>query len=409
MSDRSNEDLTGPDDSNPATEPSPEYRLPPTLTWRWTLVLWGLVRPLIVLPICFLGYICFQLLVSPTVNPACPCWVHLALILLLIGLVADRFLCHRSRVHKEQVADRSEVEAMIQEAKNVRPRLTFQQDDQQVQRPPDFSHLKEQLNAELKRLTNIGPEAWTNYQVLTLDRLLIEFLPIEDLKARAKSSLTDLAEYAEGGAFSYDARLYSDWDNTINKDIQDIDDCDDGKDKQDCIANKLRADLRSLLEHVANYESNWAQGKTIVHGIRICGSVAVLAFLFMGLLAAIYDPPNPISPFWSRFGILQWGFLGTAGALTSVLHGLRDSDDVEVGNTRGVQVLWRTVLGATLGFVAGILIFSILAGGLIEAGSAVPDLTDMKSKDVYLSIVWAVSAGMGFEAVFQRVRTVVAS
>ena len=298
---------------------------------------------------------------------------------------------------------------MIQEAKNVRPRLTFQQDDQQVQRPPDFSHLKEQLNAELKRLTNIGPEAWTNYQVLTLDRLLIEFLPIEDLKARAKSSLTDLAEYAEGGAFSYDARLYSDWDNTINKDIQDIDDCDDGKDKQDCIANKLRADLRSLLEHVANYESNWAQGKTIVHGIRICGSVAVLAFLFMGLLAAIYDPPNPISPFWSRFGILQWGFLGTAGALTSVLHGLRDSDDVEVGNTRGVQVLWRTVLGATLGFVAGILIFSILAGGLIEAGSAVPDLTDMKSKDVYLSIVWAVSAGMGFEAVFQRVRTVVAS
>ena len=295
---------------------------------------------------------------------------------------------------------------MIQEANNVRPRLTIQKDDQQVQRPRDFDHLKEKLDDEVKRLRRIGPAAWTNYQVLTLDRLLIDFLPIEDLKARAKSSLADLAEYAEGDAFSYDVRLFSEWENTINK---DIDDCTGEKDKQDCIANKLRADLRSLLEHVANYESNWAQGKTIVHGIRICGSAAVLAFLFMGLLAAIYDPPNPASPFWSQFGILQWGFLGSAGALTSVLHGLRDSDDVEVGNTRGVQVLWRTVLGATLGFVAGILIFSILAGGLIAAGSAVPDLADIKSKDVYLSIVWAVSAGMGFETVFQRVRSVVAS
>ena len=51
--------------------------------------------------------------------------------------------------------------------------------------------------------------------------------------------------------------------------------------------------------------------------------------------------------------MLHWGFLGTAGALTSVLNGLRDSDEVEVGNTRGVQLLRRTILGASLGFVAG--------------------------------------------------------
>ena len=126
--------------------------------------------------------------------------------------------------------------------------------------------------------------AWTNYQVLTLDRLLIDFLPIEDLKARAKSSLADLQEYAVGNAFSYDATLYSCWKTTISKDIQDIDDCTKGHAEEDCIANSLRADLRSLLEHVANYESNWARGKTTIHGIRICGSAAVLAFLFIGFI-----------------------------------------------------------------------------------------------------------------------------
>ena len=92
-----------------------------------------------------------------------------------------------------------------------------------------------------------------------------------------------------------------------------------------------------------------------------------------------------------------------------MLNGLRDSDEVEVGDTRGVQVLWQTVLGATLGFVAGILIFSVLAGGLMKEGAAVPNLMEMKTKDIYLSIVWAVGAGMGFQSVFQRVRSTVSS
>ena len=407
MSDTSNEGSLGSDEPGHGPETPPEYQLPPTLSWpKHYLLLWGVSRPLMVSPVCFLGYICLQLLLGTPVTPACPCWIHLALMLFLIGLVLDRVLRHKRLVHIEQVVDRSEVEARIQEARNIRSRLSIRKDGQLEERPADINKLKENVDQEVQRLKCIGPAAWTAYQALILDRLLIDFLPIEDLKARATSYLAELEDYAEGDTVPYNSRLFTQWQATINEDIKAIDNCKNDKEKQDCIADKLRADLRSLLEHVASYESDWARGKTIVTGIRICASAAVLVFVLMGLLGVIYDAP---SPFWPRLGILQWGFLGTAGALTGVLNSLRDSNEVEVGDTRGVQVLWRTVLGAILGFVAGILIVSALAGGLIESGSAVPDLVKMANKDIYLSIAWAIAAGMGFQSVFQRVNTAVGS
>ena len=94
-----------------------------------------------------------------------------------------------------------------------------------------------------------------------------------------------------------------------------------------------------------------------------------------------------------------------AGAIASALIGLRNAKEVEVGDTSGRQELWRAVLGAPLGLLAGILVFSAIAGGLIENGAAVPNLADPKLPDLYLSIVWAVFSGMGFERVFQRMRS----
>ena len=86
---------------------------------------------------------------------------------------------------------------------------------------------------------------------------------------------------------------------------------------------------------------------------------------------------------------------------------LRNSNEVEVGYTYGKRELWRAVLGAPLGLLAGILVFSALAGGLISTGGFVPNLAKPELSDAYLSIVWAVVAGMGFENVFQRMRRAV--
>ena len=365
---------------------------------------------LIAVPILVLAYVCLQLFRGSNLTPVCPGWPHLTLILLLIGLILARFVRHELLVHDEQLKDPSEVEALMQEARNVRHRLSFEKNGEEHHRPTHFEQLKTNIADEVTRLCEFRSEAWTAYQVLTLDRLLIDFLPIEDLKARSKSTLVDLEDYAEGAAHHYSARLYAHWDATIDEDIKEIESTSsDDHEGRDDKAEKLRADLRSLLEHVASYESTWAHGKTIVNGITIYGSVAVITFALMGLFGVIYYIPSTGCASFPAFGMLHWGFLGTAGALTSVLNGLRDSDEVEVGNTRGVQLLRRTILGASLGFVAGFLIVSIVAGGLITDGLAVPKWEGMTTTNIYLSIVWAVGGGMGFQSVFQRVRSATAS
>ena len=385
----------------------PKDRLPPELESLRKWVLW-VARFAMIAAVCFLVYICTQFLLGDIAVPACACWTYIALSVFLIGLVVERWLLHDRRVHEARTEDQSEINALIQEATNVKPRLSFDNENgHEENRPLDFENLKKQLVSEVKRLRDLGPGAWTDYQILPLNQLLIDFLPIEDLKARARSSLLDLEDYAIGEAFSYDAKLYNEWAKRIDEDIKAIDNWKENRGTQDSVADNLRADLRSLFEHVADYESNWARGKTIVNSIRLCGSAAVLVFMVMGLLEVIY-PVSDIAGF-PRLGIFNWGFLGIAGAITSVLLALRKSDEVEVGNTRGFQELWRAVLGAILGFVAGILIFSALSGGVIEGGGAVPNLAEMQLKDVYLSIMWAVVSGMGFESVFQRVRSAASS
>ena len=413
MSDRPNEQTPGSNNEGGSHSQHrkilPEDRFPPELSVPEHIVLWT-ARIFMLLALCYLGYICLNLLLDTSVPQNCIVCTYIALSVILIGLVTDRLLLHKKLVHKARTEDRSEIEALIQEANNVQQiqeanNVQQNENNNQNVTPNDYNILQH----EILRLTVIlGPEAWTDYQTLTINQLLVKFLSIEDLKARARSNLVELEEYAEGDTFSYNARLYKKWEERIHKDIECIDQCKDDKQKN-ISANKLRADLRSLLEHIVDYESNWAQGKTIVNGIRICGSTAVVVFILMGLLGVIYPVPDTVVDLSSRFGILHWGFLGSAGATTSVLLGLRNSNAVEVGNTEGFQELWRANFGAILGFVPGILIFSALAGGLINDGAAVPNPNNAQAKDVYLSIIWAIVAGMGFGNVFQRVRSAVDS
>ena len=384
----------------------PDDKLPPELTiWHRLILLFA--RFLMFIAVGWL--ICFPYYISLSSNGIWRCMfsVYLALAGFLSGLVTDFLIRHSIRVHEARKADRSEIETLIQEANNVQRRLS------DPERPVDYEVRRKIVDDEVRRLTHdVGPKGWTEFQVLPLDRLRIDFLAIEDLKALALSSLEDLKEYAEGEAFSYAVSLYYTWDEKIRSSISAIDELDDEEtseaDKDDK-AEALRANLRSLLYHVADYEFNWARGSTIVSGIRICGATAVVAFALMGILPLLCSIPHPALSCDFRLGVLNWGLLGVAGAIASALMGLWSAEEVEVGYTRGRRELWRAVLGAPLGLLAGILVFSALAGGVIESGSAVPDLKEPEFKDACLSILWAVVAGMGFENVFQRVRRAVES
>ena len=388
----------------------PEDKLPPELNkWRWCFLLFA--RAVMFLAILYIVFICVLIFWYPNAVPECICWPYLALAGFLSGLVSDFFIRHWERIHDSRKEDRSEIEALIQEAKNIQPRLT------EPERPAGFEDKRQQVQEEVERLTEgVGPEGWTEFQVLTLDRMLIDFLPLEDLKARARSSLDELREYAYGEAFSYNDNFYRDWEDKINTNINDLEELDKELDEDDERAQKiddkadaLRANLRAVREHVAEYRAKWAEGSSIVSGIRICGAAAVVIFTLMGILPLLYPIQNCSILCDFRLGILNWGFLGIAGAIAIALLDLRNAKEVEVADTAGKQELSRVLLSAPLGLLAGVLVFSIIAGELVNSGSAVPNLRKPEFKDAYLSIAWAVVAGMGFEGVFQRVRRAVES
>ena len=213
MSDRPNEQT--PDSNNEGGSHSrhrkilPENRLPPELSVPEHIVLWT-ARIFMLLALCYLGYFCLKLLLDTSVPQNCIFCTYIALSVILIGLVTDRLLLHKKLVHKARTEDRSEIEALIQEANNVQQN----ENNNQNVTPNDYDILQH----EIRRLTEIlGPEAWTDYQTLTINQLLVKFLSIEDLKARALSNLVELEEYAEGDTFSYNARLYQKWEERIHK------------------------------------------------------------------------------------------------------------------------------------------------------------------------------------------------
>ena len=200
MQDRIDE---GEPESTQRRNVAPEDELPPKLDlWRW-LLLW-FARIILLGGIGWLLWVCYLIFWNPAAVPECVCWSYLALGVFLTGLVSDFIIRHKILVHKKRKEDRSEIEALMLEVRYVRPRLT------DPERPAGFDGKREQLEKEVKRLEDdVGPEGWTEFQVLTLDRMLIDFLPLEDLKARARSSLDELKEYAYGEGIYLRGKLLS--------------------------------------------------------------------------------------------------------------------------------------------------------------------------------------------------------
>lgn len=315
------------------------------------------------------------------------CGTYIAFAFLIIVLPIDRFIRRRLIVHNARLEDRSEVEATIVEAETVEPRLL------NPVRPEDYDKKKKDLDKEVERLRKLGPKGWTEYQVLSLNQMLVDFLGEDDLIARSQLSLADLKEYAEGDAYRYDIEQYYEWSTRINEAIEEIKKSEEtAGEKRDDATEPLRANLRTLLEHVSAYGLNWAEGSALLRSLMICGVTAIPIFLAMGIL-----------PFTGKLDLFNWAFLGISGSLTAVLLEIRKSNLVEVGNTDGKKELWRAVLGSVLGLVAGILSYAMISGGIFN-GAVFPNLDSDSMKDIGLSIVCAFGAGLSFEYIFGRMR-----
>ena len=203
-------------------------------------------------------------------------------------------------------------------------------------------------------------------------------------------------EYAGDSRFRYDRDYYAKWKKRVDDAVDAIGDAQGVDADNKC--ERLRAVLKTLYDHVADFNLKWAEGSALIRDLLFVNAAAIPAFLLLGLVPAIHPSDS------SALGIFNWAMLAVAGALAGSLRGLHASDVVEVGNTEGKQEIWRACSGAALGFVAGVLTYGVIVGQLV-VGAAVPTADGTTLSDVGLSVVWGVAAGFSFERVFERVRT----
>lgn len=353
--------------------------------------------------------------------PAAICATYIALGFVLVGVGLILQVLHMPSVYKGRLEDRSEVEALFVEVRTTEPRLP--ETNACPRKPDNYVQKKNDLDVEVHRLEDIGYRGWTEYQVLALHQMLVDFLKVDDLIASARLRLAELEEYADDSATRYDWETFCKWEQHIDDDIEKIENLDredrggEGTDlhsggggvldrdvARDAVSEKLRAHLRALFEHVADYGANWAEGSAVVRGLMIYGVIAIPFLLAMGLLPILHPEGGGV------LNMFNWGLLAVGGAITAELLSLRKSNLVDVGDSEGKKTLWNAVLGCALGLVAGILAYSMIAGGVLGTGSIVPNVTSAPVQnvtsgpmhDIGLSILWAVASGFCFESLFDR-------
>ena len=383
-------------DNERASDASPQVGSYPTVScspaescWTWMVLVFGILSGLFVL-----DQLCLGISNKWMPEAAAVYLTYIALGFVIASLITFHVFHHDKMVHESRLEDCNVVQAMFVEAKTIEPRL------ENPQKPDAYEDKKRDLHAEVGRLEKIGEKEWTEYQVLSLSQMLVDFLRIEDLKATSRLRLDHLKEYALGDAWAYKRSTYEPWEQRVNDEIEKLDDASDKESAAavDEATEPLRAELRTLMEHIAGYESNWSEGQMMIRALMTVGAISIPLLLIMALLPLLH--PESLT----TMGILNWGLLGIIGSISMVLLDLQQSDLVEVGNTEGKQELWRSILGGALGFLAGVLAYATIAVGVVTDGLIVPDLNSDNLEDIGKAILVAVASGSAFEKIILGTR-----
>ena len=244
-----------------------------------------------------LDQLCFE---NPVVLWPCRCLAYLGLVLGLASFAYWRYLQHENVARRSRLTDESEVKASIVEAKTVEPRL------RDPRRPEKFEEKKKNLDDEIDRLEKIGKENWTEYEVLSLYQMLVDFRKPSDLVSATDSVMDDLDEYASDSKYRYDREYYAKWKQRVDDAKEEIDNAkdietDEAKDvERDDKCEKLRAILKTLHEHVADFNYKWAEGSALIRDLLVVNAMAIPVFLTLGLVPAIH-PSDP-----GAFGVINW-------------------------------------------------------------------------------------------------------
>ena len=320
------------------------------------------------------------------------CLVYLMLTVAASLIILDRYFMHDSEVNRARREDPSLVQSILGQAKEYINSENEQQNPEPV----------ESLENEISRVESLDKDDRTEHEILHLERMLADFFSTSDLISKSTAKLSELNEYAQDSQYRYDLDDYYRWQKNILNLIDRIsllkekekDDSEGESDEinarraQEWASTRLTSEYKSLLGHISGYKQDWNEGSTIIKNLIICTVSSTILFLIMGIIPLIY----PESP--QNLGIVHWGLLGSAGALTAVARDFRKTDLMAVGNTFGKKELWRAILGSVLGFIAGLILWSLIIGEVLEQG-VFPDLSSDKLslRDCALSVFWAIVAG----------------
>lgn len=325
------------------------------------------------------------------------------LLLSVVGafVILDRYLMHGRDVHRARLEDPSYVHSVIQQAAEY----THAADG--TEEPSKLDYLKNEIN----RVKKISEEEWTEYQILPLERQLANFCCDSDLISMSTEKLSELNEYAQDSHYRYDIEEYYLRETKVNGLVDQVlaqhekgSGSKDNKDEdlqssENWPSQRLASEYKSLLGHISSYKHDWNEGSTIIKNLIICTVSSIILFLVMGTVPFVY--PSSLQ----TLGLLHWGLLGSAGALTAVARDFRKTDLMAVGNTFGKKELLRAITGAGLGFMAGFVLWFLIYGEVLEQG-IFPQInaTETGLKDAALSAFWAIVAGLTFDRVFDHVK-----
>ena len=340
-----------------------------------------------------------------------PCFTYIALILAPLAWLVHFKIWQKKKVNKLRLEDPSEVKALIVEAETTEPGMA------EKEGKPDYSGKEwEKLQKQAEKLERLGDKNWEEYQILPLKVMLVDFLKPDDLKARAKSGLEKLREYRDSMADQFGADHFKEWSKSINDGCKKIDDIKKGDEEQDKefirrkneASEPLRGKLRMLLRHVTDFDKNWAEGTAIINSLMVFVVIALPHLFALGILPFFYKCPYFMD---GNLPILNMAVLGVCGSLAAVLlrfYRMYKSDVilVEIGDTKGRIQLTLAILGTALGLVAGILIYAMVAGKLLD-GDLFPNFPPENGfEDVARAIFWGIASGFSFELIFNRMGSI---
>ncbi len=332
-----------------------------------------------------------------------------------MGIIAILWVRYRIVIHVEQVQDRSTVESLLEQACTAACLLesTESEKDQGIEK----AKYADAIRTEVQRLRQVGPDGWTYNQTLHLGLLLVDALDSEEeARAEAELALTQLADYVEDSSAPFDMRQYNKWDERLkiitnpksSVEYWRLKHCSEStEDHKSRLLELGKYRLKALKDYITDIESDWATGSVILRNLKYSSIATILAFLLVAFFPVIAtwctSSGNP------EFGWFEWGLLGSVGALLSVLHKQQKYDIVELGNTEGQIEFWRAFAGGCLGLVAGLIAYALIRAGVVS-GRLFPSFCEGvvqecgEDSSLYLSLIWAIGAGFGFEKIFDRVK-----